>query len=61
MHNLTIDLILGLGITKLVIGFSFMRPSMYSLYLYFYELYKILVSITNINFSLYNFVLTLLV
>ncbi|CAJ2636301.1 unnamed protein product [Trifolium pratense] len=30
MHNLTIDLILGLGITKLVIGFSFMRPSMKS-------------------------------
>ncbi|KAL5063342.1 hypothetical protein RYX36_025079, partial [Vicia faba] len=30
MQNLTIDLILGLGITKLVIGFSFMRPSMKS-------------------------------
>ncbi|CAL5197192.1 unnamed protein product [Lathyrus oleraceus] len=30
MQNLTIDLIRGLGITKLVIGFSFMRPSMKS-------------------------------
>ncbi|KAI5419311.1 hypothetical protein KIW84_043470, partial [Lathyrus oleraceus] len=30
MQNLTIDLIHGLGITKLVIGFSFMRPSMKS-------------------------------
>lgn len=45
MQNLTIDLIRGLGITKLVIGFSFMRPSMYSFYLYFYELNMILASV----------------
>nr|XP_027192823.1 putative U-box domain-containing protein 50 isoform X1 [Cicer arietinum] len=30
MQNLTLDLILGLGITKLVMGFSFMRPSIKS-------------------------------
>ncbi|KAK7361336.1 hypothetical protein VNO77_03387 [Canavalia gladiata] len=30
MHRRTIDLILGLGITKLIMGFSFMKPSLKS-------------------------------
>jgi hypothetical protein len=56
MQKRVIDLIIGLGITKLVMGFSFMKPSLYvnlhSLALLILKISKFFDFSLNISFSL---------